>query len=270
MIILRNTFSLLFAAFLSTGSTYGALTDIVDGAPVDATVSWDGAYGAGVNLVGPVSYTGKASMFFVDVTDKDLVAAGNQASTVVQDYVMFCFDLSDGASSATFDHFAESAATLTAGDSILQIASGASAAGYIPTVERLFELYYHAPTKAGWAAATSTPDTDAAAFQIALWELAYDAPTITTSGYSWDLSSGVFQLGSGGDYASKTKAQAYLNNLTGNLTLDYGNRLIALIDGEDTIRNNGVQNMLGYLPIPEPSLLLIQGLLIVGFLIRRR
>lgn len=256
---------LLVGASITANSTFGALTDLTDGTPVKAAVSWSGEYGTSVVVQSPVSYSGTASMFIVDVTDKDIGTAGDQPSTVVQDYVMFCFDLTDViASPIDYDYYAETAATLALSDSVLQTSGGASVAGYIPTVERLFEIYYYAPTKAGWASATATPDTDAAAFQIALWELAYETPTPTAGGYSWDLSSGNFILGAGGDAAAKAKAQVYLNSLTGNLVLDHGNRLFALID------TGNKQNLLGYVSIPEPSLLFIQGLMIVGFLVRRR
>jgi len=104
-------------------------------------------------------------------------------------------------------------------------------------------------------------DTKAAAFQVALWELAFG----TTDK---NLNSGDFKLTSGGDV--KSTAQGWLNSLNGTGPMAQG--LVVLVDNpnsterQDLITQGPVNN------VPEPTVLALMalGLVVMGVSQRRR
>ena len=95
-----------------------------------------------------------------------------------------------------------------------------------------------------------------AAFQIALWEIRYEA-----AGNAFDTTSGAAVFSDYGDDA-RSLAQTYLNGLSG-----YSNTFEVSV-----LKSDYNQDVVFAAPVPEPSTyaLMLAGLAAVGFVARRR
>jgi hypothetical protein len=101
-----------------------------------------------------------------------------------------------------------------------------------------------------------TDSVHEAAFQIAVWEIAYE----TTGAYSLAAGSATFSGGSAATSGALTLASGWLSALTNG-----AHPSIAVLEGRDH------QDMI-YAPVPEPEsyALLAAGLAAVGFVAKRR
>lgn len=104
--------------------------------------------------------------------------------------------------------------------------------------------------------------TAQAAFQIAVWEIAYE----TSGSYNLGTGSAKFSGGSAASSGALTLAGSWLSALAGTTNNKY------VVSTLDSIGRPGHQDQVFAAPIPEPSTyaLMAGGLLCMGFFARRR
>lgn len=183
----------------------------------------------------------------VDTTKKTNVRAGEFQFEVTR--------VDDGAPFSVFDRIlafcVEAEVRLTTGTSVtysihdaLELYTSATVA----SVSQLYSGFYSSAKDA----------IGSAAFQIALWEIIYEA-----DGTAFDLTAGLFSVRPGSDdwEAAVALATSWLGNLDGK-NADRRFLVLKSADSQDLI----------FIPVPEPGTLLLigSGLLLGGALRRRR
>jgi hypothetical protein len=166
----------------------------------------------------------------------------SSSGTPATDYSVFCVDPAHFASSSFLRYIAP------AGDNLAAVLGAARAVN----IENLYNLYY---------AGTIGSNANAAAFQIALWELAYD---------DGNLSTGAVQK-TGSTGASMVSA---VNALLGNLSYS-GSNLYAfsLYQADRSVDGSSGQDyalVVSQAPVPAPLVLALSGLGLIGGFARRR
>lgn len=127
----------------------------------------------------------------------------------------------------------------------------------LASIENLFEVNANAVESIYSLGNTSANNTQAAGFQLALWELIYE------TGATYSLTGGNFQNTSG--TAINTAANAFLGNLGGAIEQNYK----LTFWQNDTGTNQNLVS-LAVVPLPAAGLLLFAGLAGLGVAARRR
>ncbi|BBO21715.1 MAG: hypothetical protein AMXMBFR31_28240 [Candidatus Desulfobacillus denitrificans] len=132
--------------------------------------------------------------------------------------------------------------------------------GFTPTQVGLFNRLY-----TNFYASSHTSNQNAAAFQIAVWEITYDGNG------SLNVNAGNFDLGTGGDATARSTAAGWLAGLG---ALPTGAWSFTVLDSKTPVTGGqaATQDLLVAMPVPEPGTwaLLMAGLGLMGLVSRRR
>lgn len=192
----------------------------------------------------------------------------DQSGSIASDYVFFCYELGEGVYGGTpsglifndsslnsglnagkegYTFFSGVNVTSSSPDSVLSLAN-------LPAMEELFADNFNA---LGGGNSSNWNPIDRIAFQLAVWEITYE------SSGTFDLTGGAFtgisNTSPTWDPRVNMRAQGLLDSLDGRY--NGAGKLIALISPD-------LQNQISY--VPEPSVLGLQALFVVGLLFRRR
>ena len=132
-----------------------------------------------------------------------------------------------------------------------------AAYGFSSTQVGLFNRLY-----TDYYATSHTNGVNAAAFQIAVWEITYDGNG------TLNLGANTFTLGSGGNATAKATAATWLSTLASQ---SVGAWNFTVLDSQSvTGGQSATQDLLVAVPEPETYALLLAGLGLLGFVARHR
>ena len=198
-------------------------------------------------FAGAVKFNGVNKTFGTGPFDVDVITP----SGFIDDYIVFCFELEEPASAPFTGYTYYEGSDLLLTDSVL---GGAGAATKLSNLHKLFSNYYKGDALSDWNLGTTDGKAYAAAFQIAIWELSYDASISTTGG--------IFRVRGATDDLVEAKVAEFLAGLT---TKPATGQLFGFISPDK-------QNQIGWTPVPEPSSALagLTGMAVAMLLLRRR